>query len=489
MMKRLLALIAFVLWAAPVQAQLTTPNELAKNEDPSPRDGTGYYETASFSPSANSIVLVSLHTLHTGGVTGLAISGFSASWTSVAAINYGTIASPARRLEIFKAEFGSTPGTDTIRFTVSSLVGSAQWRVIELTGYDTSTPILQAPTNRGNATANPETFTVSTSAYTTGSTAIFFVGFSGTGGTITVEGGWSAIGVRANNEISGWAAYDTTPTDTTPSMSFNAARDWGAIAVEVAAAGGEPPPEGNLGTPEAVTNGAGTDATDKTDGQTYVTTSHTIAANSLIIFAAVFTGTTTPPTVTGHGLSWSTAVSRTFFTAATSSMVLRVYYAQTGGSPSTDAITMTVSGTATGAAWQTYRQTGFQTTYPIYEAVGTAVNTELTDISVGVGEQGHAFNDVMAFVVAPGTGTTVAHRADYANLGTTQTLNQTDDRYDVQLFQAGYAVTFPTDSLYEGTLSAAQYYGAVTVQINDAASSGGGSVGRRMLLLGVGSPR
>lgn len=108
-----------------------------------------------------------------------------------------------------------------------------------------------------------------------------------------------------------------------------------------------------MATPTAAT--LLTAAASTSNASTYTTASQSPTANRLLLFTVMASGpSVAKPTISGNGLTWTEVNS----VQLTSSYWLVVYYALTGSSPSAGAVTITVSGGATGAGWHCAEVTG-----------------------------------------------------------------------------------------------------------------------------------
>lgn len=128
---------------------LSGPTLLTADPDTS---NVSSYVTPSVSPSANALIVVGVWTTDgTSATLPTLSSGFtiSGSWTQEATI---LASASTRRLTIFSAQTGGSPGSGTI---TADYGGDAQTGTIiiavEFTGHDTTTPTSQPTTNEGGA--------------------------------------------------------------------------------------------------------------------------------------------------------------------------------------------------------------------------------------------------------------------------------------------------------------------------------------------------
>ena len=120
-----------------------TPTEVAFAVD---SGSTTSVTTGSFSPSPNSILLVFSSTNDLADVTVSDTLTGTSAWSSVyeAELNSGGISHISMRWALT----GAAPGTGTV---TTSCAASCRWStsVVEVTGLDTTTPIVQSATNTG----------------------------------------------------------------------------------------------------------------------------------------------------------------------------------------------------------------------------------------------------------------------------------------------------------------------------------------------------
>lgn len=98
------------------------------------------YDTASVTPGANRLVLVSVGIRNYGAANlgTISLSGNGLTYVEVATITYSSIAAPLSRLSIFRG-MGASPSAGAITITVSGTgQNSCAWSVDEFAGTDTS---------------------------------------------------------------------------------------------------------------------------------------------------------------------------------------------------------------------------------------------------------------------------------------------------------------------------------------------------------------
>ncbi len=143
--------------------------------------GSATFTTSSISPAANSVLVVNVCHMTTGGYTIDSISDtFSGSGTWTLRSEPAVVGSRVTR-KVFDCQMGSSPGSGTITITFSSSSADHQVvTVVQLAASGTITFVNEA--NGGAATpSNPETATIS--GYTSGNLNLGFFGGRDQSGT------------------------------------------------------------------------------------------------------------------------------------------------------------------------------------------------------------------------------------------------------------------------------------------------------------------
>lgn len=108
--------------------------------------GTGTYTSASFTPSANSLLVVAAHGQHSSGSsdpsTDFAISN-TGGLTFTAQVNTGDAVPWSHGARIWTAPVGGSPAAMTVSVGTGGLRNMAMLAIaaVDFTGYDTSTPV------------------------------------------------------------------------------------------------------------------------------------------------------------------------------------------------------------------------------------------------------------------------------------------------------------------------------------------------------------
>jgi hypothetical protein len=189
--------------AEPLFTTLLTP--IKDNADQS------VYTTDSISPTANRLLFLAVTQKHASSdqaaptITG----GGVATWTQV-----GTVNSTRRRLSVFRALTGSSPGSGQITITLPATMGSVGWHVVEvadclLTGTNGSDAIPQAVVTDSDTTGTACVLTLGTAWASADSRALsFFYGTSGSTPTWTpTESGFTSLGTFASGSADNAGNY------------------------------------------------------------------------------------------------------------------------------------------------------------------------------------------------------------------------------------------------------------------------------------------
>jgi hypothetical protein len=213
--------------------------------------GATSYTTASVSPTANTLILLSVasRTGITADPTQPTATGNGLTWVVVSTTVFDNTSSSRQRHTVFRA-MGASPSTGTI---VIDEAGQSQtsmtWAVEQVTGIDTSGTngsgaIVQAVANQ-DTTETGTTLTVTLAAFSSASNATFgSFGYNnpaqaathGSGFT-TVDDVCSTTCATADSRVTTeW----TSANDTTVDMSYAAAGAIGGIALELKPAASAP---------------------------------------------------------------------------------------------------------------------------------------------------------------------------------------------------------------------------------------------------------
>ena len=192
------------------------------------------FASASFTPTANALVLVTVANTKASAADTPTLTGNGLTYVQVASTTWD--ASTAKRITLFRA-MGSSPsaGAVTADFAGAGQTGchicAVQFTGVDTSGTNGSGAIVQSGTNSGGTAS----VTVTLSALTGSANAVYMASANRTVPfTGTPEAGWTE-----NNDTShaspnhGFSdIYRIGTTDNTPSTSI-ASDNWGAVAVEI----------------------------------------------------------------------------------------------------------------------------------------------------------------------------------------------------------------------------------------------------------------
>lgn len=194
--------------------------------------------TASISPQANALILLSVTTRTAAGDPNIpTVTGNGLTWVVATSTNYDNSGSQ-KRITTFRA-MGNNPttGVATIDFagqTQSDIHYAVdQFRGIDTSGSNGSGAIVQVSTNRALGGANT-TITATLNAFANANNATFgAIAFGNGTGSGTVGGGFTQLSNKASGGNLLMMTEYTTANDTTVDGSTSAAGEAGATAAEL----------------------------------------------------------------------------------------------------------------------------------------------------------------------------------------------------------------------------------------------------------------
>jgi len=232
-MRRLILLLGLLVcpaWASVSFTNLTHGGSVA---------ATTTYATASVTPTANNIVLVTLSSRLAAGNGPLAltaVSGDGLTWVNWASVDYGVAQGTGfkNRLEIW-CGVGASPSTGALTLTYSTNPTGVAWGVDQSSGAATTCAAAKgivATNGVAVATATPLTVTMGT--FNSSSNATYGGGSVDAGSIAVGQGaGFTELGPTTTQDPSGeseFAAGNVSPV----TMTYSGANVvWGIIGVEV----------------------------------------------------------------------------------------------------------------------------------------------------------------------------------------------------------------------------------------------------------------
>lgn len=216
-------------------------------------DGTSTATTASVTPSANKLQLLSV-TARTGDSTDTGtptITGNGLTWVNIAHIVYDRTSASRKALDLFRA-MGASPSTGAITIDYGSQTPSAiSWALDEVSGMDTtgtngSGAIVQSATNWHQDTDGLNTITVTLGAFSDSNNATFgaMAADGNTPATLSSVGtGFTQVGNSVNTGGDGvnLVREFRSDNDTTVDITWSKIVDLGGIAIEIKVAGAATP--------------------------------------------------------------------------------------------------------------------------------------------------------------------------------------------------------------------------------------------------------
>lgn len=205
------------------------------------------YTTASITPTANALVLLTVLSVQTGGPPVPTVTGNGLTWVEEES-NLNTTTNN-RRITIFRA-MGASPSTGTITI---DFAGNTQarciWSVSEYTGVDTSgtngSGAIVQKTETSATPGNATSVTLTLSAFSDTSNMAYGAMWLFSAEDITNGSGFTSIYENSSGEGAQNMSTEYKLNDNTVDWSWTSNVTYGAIALEIAVA----PAGGGGGTP------------------------------------------------------------------------------------------------------------------------------------------------------------------------------------------------------------------------------------------------
>lgn len=198
------------------------------------------YSTASVTPTAGSLLIVcfSITDADDPGTMTISSTLSGVTWVERSNQPWNTIATPTKRTKVWTGTGHSGSGTITVSGMPDACQGALHF-VVEATGYDTTTPVVQSPTSADDSLGVLETLTFA--AYESSSNAAIAFFTKTLLSALTSEAGWTAVDTEktfATPDQRMWGQYQTSATDTTSTMTWtptNAHSAGAGLEIRVAA--------------------------------------------------------------------------------------------------------------------------------------------------------------------------------------------------------------------------------------------------------------
>ncbi len=207
-------------------------------------DGNSTAVTASISPTANNLILISISLRNGSSINPSvsSISGNGLTWVKVNSVVFDTASTSRRTVETWRA-LGASPSSGAITITATENETDITWSVDQFSGIDTSGTngsgaIVQSATNKDEAnTASSLTVTLAAFGSTDNATFGAFATANDTDGHVAGSG-FAIVGSASGPGTNGLstATEFKNSNDTSVDMSLTSGVQFGGIAIEIKAA-------------------------------------------------------------------------------------------------------------------------------------------------------------------------------------------------------------------------------------------------------------
>ncbi len=344
MKQHILLLSLFVLFWSTSGNAITITNKLATGSD----TNSATYTTASVAFSNNKLYLLAVGGRLTGVPASPTISGGGITWVEINTSTFDTIASPDRRVTVYRGYVRSGAISEALTITWASSMSSCEWVLDELEGVDISGTngsgaIAQSAVNSANSGATSITATLGSFGDSQSLTwAAFGLSTQGASGIMTAGSGFTLGGAYQSSGEAHSISSEyrlTNGGDTTVDGTFSSAAV-GVVAIEVRAWGTAPE-----ASPITISNKLA--VADNTNGQVYTTASVAFSNNKLYLLAVSGRhtgGIPAAPTVSGGGITWTTVNDVAYGTNASPQRRVVVYRGLVTSGASTGTLTISWAG-------------------------------------------------------------------------------------------------------------------------------------------------
>ena len=200
--------------------------------------------TASIAPAANTLITVAVlgHSAASAPASPTLTGGGMAAWDQVASITFDGVATPHKRLTVYRA-LSAAPGSGPLTITFSGAVSNCQWIVsqwggVDVTGVNGAGAIVQTGTTAGDAVNG---LSVAVAPFASADNVAYGVfGVSSSGLAITPGAGFTTIAEQPSGESPAADLAAVWGVNSTPTASWSALNG-GAVGLELRAANTGPP--------------------------------------------------------------------------------------------------------------------------------------------------------------------------------------------------------------------------------------------------------
>jgi hypothetical protein len=204
------------------------------------------YTTASITPASNALITIAVlgHNSSAAPASPTLSGGGMSAWTVVSSVSFDGVATPHKRLTVYRA-LASSPGSGPLTITFASSVSNCQWIVVQWSGVDPSGvngagAIGQIGSTQGDASTG---LTVGLGAFgNANNVALGVFGVAKSAPAVTPGAGFGALAEQASAES---PASDLAAESATNLPSINAtwaSANAGALGLEIVSGQSGPPP-------------------------------------------------------------------------------------------------------------------------------------------------------------------------------------------------------------------------------------------------------
>jgi hypothetical protein len=204
-----------------------------------------YFGTTTFNPVANALLIVmcSVSDVDDPGTMNISSDiGTMGAWTESLNSGWKTVATPTMRTKIWWGIVGSTPGTAkaiTIDGMPDACTGATLIVVSVASGYNATTPIVQAPVSVDDVSDATNTHTFGAYTGSTNLALTFCNAVAATAATLAVDAGWTGLGTEVGYTaptLRSHVGYQENASDVTAVWTWTTSGNNQTCGVEIAVA-------------------------------------------------------------------------------------------------------------------------------------------------------------------------------------------------------------------------------------------------------------
>lgn len=200
------------------------------------------YTTASFSPAGGDLLMAFMMMASTNpGVPNVgSMTGFGLTWSEVAERAFSGSGALVRRIAVWKAQCGASPGTDSVAINHTDegdgpSTGTG-WNIIRVSGHDEAAPIVGTPLEDNASSGTSATVTLASPANSENRALVGFMHRANEGKTPRAN--WTELAdvFGGNPSIGLETQWRSDTYETTASATWTTSNPWAYIACEIAVA-------------------------------------------------------------------------------------------------------------------------------------------------------------------------------------------------------------------------------------------------------------